>query len=121
MPVELLVRNFDGTGGRKKGDVVSKRPAGFNWGKGEGPPNYTIIKIDDKEVKDLPFIRHKVLLFDDRGEAIETLRSPIGINLDALPVTDKAAISLNLPVYSDWSSIGSRLIDYIALNAKGVK
>lgn len=116
MAVELLIRNFDGPGGRMKGDIVDKRPSPFEWGKDEGLPNYGVICIEDKELEDLTmFQRHKPVLYNEKGETIISLRSTFGVNIDTLPFEDRLAISLGQKAYSTWSTITARLIDYIAL------
>ena len=53
MAIELLIRLSDGTGNRKKGDIVSIKPVpNSGWGRGEGPPNYIIIVISDLNFSD---------------------------------------------------------------------
>ena len=124
MAVELLIRLHDGPGKRRKGDIVSAKALPHRgWGKGEGLPNYTIIRIEDKGLKDIESftIRHKPILFDAKGQVIESMRSTYGVNIDALPSVDRiAAITLG-KVYSDWTTINTRLINYVALDALGGK
>lgn len=57
MVVQLLVRNSDGPAGRQAGDIVSWKEGAahdaIEWGRSEGPPNYTIVEIDDCSIDDI--------------------------------------------------------------------
>ena len=96
MAVEILYRLFDGTGGRKKGDIVTVKPAPHRgWGKGEGLPNYGILKIDDVDkttIDSLYYQRHKPVKWDVMGGALETIRSWHRIDDAKLSVNDKLSL-----------------------------
>ena len=47
MPVECLVRQQDGPGGRKSGDIITVKEVPCTWGSGEGLPTYVIIEISN--------------------------------------------------------------------------
>jgi len=98
--VELLVKAVDAThpdkvkdirGCWKRGDVVDIRPAGFEWGKKEGPPKFQIITMLKSEADKLALLKpeteEKII---DAGKVeqrveLETLRRrKIKINLDEL-------------------------------------
>lgn len=82
--IELLVRRFDGSGGRAKGDIVSMKAVPHKgWGKGEGPPNYVIVRIEGVSVKDFSqyHVRHGKLEESDKPE---TVRSRFRFDLDSL-------------------------------------
>ena len=47
MAVECLVRQQDGTGGRKSGDIITVKEVPCTWGSSEGLPIYVIIEISN--------------------------------------------------------------------------
>ena len=85
--IEILVRMFDGPGGRAKGDIVSvKELPHKGWGKGEGPPNYVIVKVSGTTAKEFSqyHVRHGKLDENDISENPERVRSRFRFNLDSL-------------------------------------
>jgi len=70
MALEFLIRNADGKGNRKKGDIVAMKPYPNNgWGAKEGPPNYSIIRVTDKDYSDYKDYskRHYPIRWDGEG------------------------------------------------------
>lgn len=124
MAVELLVRRFDGPGGRHRGDIVSAKTLPHRgWGKEEGPPNYAIIRIEDKAAKEIESYlkRHVPILFDAEGNPTKTYRNAFRINIDVLPIIDQEAINTIGMVYTDWSVVSSKLVNVIALDKLGIR
>lgn len=94
--IELLVRTSDGPGGRRKGDIISmKQIPHVGWGKGEGPPNYVIVKIDNLKARDFAqyHVRHGKLYTSDTSEFPETVRSRFRFDLDNLPTAISGMIT----------------------------
>ena len=124
MAVELLVRMFDGPGGRKKGDILSPKdvPHG-GFGKGEGPPDYAVVRIEDRTAKDIQTYtrRHVPILFDAKNDVLESYRNVFRLNIDALPAVDRTAILTIGRAYLNWSAASARLIDVIALDRLGIR
>ena len=96
---ELLVRKSDGTGGRKKGDIVSVKPVpNKGWAKGEGPPNYIIItinNIDAESFKTMYHHRHKPIKWNLDGMSTETVRSHYRFSDTKLAAEGKPPLSTN--------------------------
>lgn len=124
MPVEFLVRMHDGPKGRKKGDILSPKDIPHRgYGKGEGLPDYAVVRIEDRTAKDIQRFtqRHVPILFDAKGDVIESYRNIFRINVDALPAVDRTAILTIGRAYLNWSAASDRLIDVIALDRLGIR
>lgn len=84
--LECLVRKYDGPGGRRAGDIVSvKQLPNKGWGKGEGLPNYVIIKITDIGLGDFKQYKGRHVLIDDKDPNSERVRSKYRFDLTTLP------------------------------------
>lgn len=83
---ELLVRKYDGPGGRKSGDIISVKELPHNgWGKGEGPPNYVIVRITDVDEKGIEqYIGRHVPVKESEPHGAK-VRSKYRFDLSTLP------------------------------------
>ncbi|MCK5601465.1 hypothetical protein KAR91_06345 [Candidatus Pacearchaeota archaeon] len=98
MPVELLVRNFDGPAGRAKGDIVRVKVSPAKWGKSQGPPNCRIVKIDNVDITTIDAFyhqRHKPIKWDASGDVIEIVRSWHRLDDMKLSESDKLSLEAN--------------------------
>lgn len=112
MAVELLVRKFDGTGGREKDQIVDTRPFpnkayGAFEKTGMSQRFYRVV-ITDKEFDSVKgvFKRHVPVLLDKNGIPIKTLRSSHKINELTLNSSDLAAIETKQRVLKTYLSLG---------------
>lgn len=83
--LECLVRKYDGPGGRKAGDIITvKQIPHKGWGKGEGLPNYVIIKVTDISLGDFWQYKGRHVLIDDKDPNKGTVRSKYRFDLSTL-------------------------------------
>lgn len=112
--VELLIRNKDGTAGRKAGDIVSVKQCPHNgWGRGEMTPDYSIIKINDKNYEQIKkyHTRHLATKFDEKGEPVEWIRSNYRIFVDNLSEASKTSIRSDGKCELFFAELNTAIID----------
>lgn len=86
MAVECLVRKYDGGGGRKSGDIVSvKEIPHKGWGRGEGPPNYVIVTVNDTDMRGFERYKGRHHPVDENNPHGKRVRSAYRFNLTTLP------------------------------------
>jgi len=95
MAIEVLIRLYDGTGGRTAGDIVAvKQTPHSGWGAGEGLPNYAIILLNRPTLSDFSQYHRR-----HYREIIDTeewgARSRYRINIAALPTAIRNALFNN--------------------------
>jgi hypothetical protein len=84
--IELLVRKYDGPGGRKAGDIVSVKGVPHKgWGRDEGLPNYVIITISDMDLEDFNQYKGRHVPVEDDKPGGELVRSKYRFDLANLP------------------------------------
>jgi len=93
MAIEVLFRLKDGPSGRRAGDIVAvKELPHRGWGKEEGPPNYAVVRISDVDKKNFEQY-HKRHYTEIIGDSVYGARSKFKLNIDALSVEDKTALT----------------------------
>ena len=89
MAVELLVRCYDGPGGRRAGDIISAKDVPCTWGAGEGPPTYTIVRVEGANIGQIRLYAARHVLknpnADPTDPKAERLRSRFRCDLNTLP------------------------------------
>jgi hypothetical protein len=67
----------------KRGDIVDVRPDGHPWGREEGPPKFTIVKMPGVPAKDLAYlIQPQMESMALEGDGAMVLRREWRMNLD---------------------------------------
>jgi hypothetical protein len=96
--LECLVRKYDGPGGRKAGDIVTVKRSPASWGKGEGLPNYVIIKVTGIGLGDFEQYKGRHVLVNESEPQGERARSKYRFNLSTLPgyLETSQTVELNL-------------------------
>jgi len=93
MAVEILIRLKDGPSGRERGDIVSIKPVpNRGWGKGEGPPNYKIIRLEtaDYRMFKRDYCKRHEAIVDAYGKPISSRRSKYKMDPDTKHLSEKA-------------------------------
>lgn len=85
---DFLIRMTDGTGGRKKGDVVgrAKEVPHVGWGAAECLPNYGVVRIKNVNFSQVSAYtkRHVPTKYDSQGNVISSVRCHYRFNIDTM-------------------------------------
>lgn len=116
MAIECLVRKYDGTAGRKSGDIVNAKQLPFpGWGSAEGPPNYLIVLVNGITIGDFaPYnVRHARTGHYIDGVEV-TVRSKCRFNFSILPNYTEKAIKVTVNINQCINSLINRIDEYLA-------
>jgi hypothetical protein len=91
MAIEVLIRLYDGTGGRHAGDIVSVKEAPCKWGACEGLPDYGIIVLDKPTRTEFAayHVRHYQV---EVAGVIRKARSKYRVDIAALPLASRTTL-----------------------------
>lgn len=96
MAVELLIRMTDGPGDRLAGNIVSvKAYPNAGWGLEEGLPNFAVIRIEPVTLAQMEQYRKRHDGFTDANRIMWKRRSQYRIDISALPVAARNALTDN--------------------------
>lgn len=113
--VECLVRKYDGPGGRKAGDIVSIKPfPNKGWGKGEGPPNYVIIKVTNIGLGDFEQYKGRHVLVDENKPDGERIRSKYRFDLTTLPNYSELSSSVAVELFQATTNLIDRRAEILS-------
>lgn len=115
MAIECLVRKYDGTDGRKSGDIITVKDTPCSWGAAEGPPNYIIVSVNGITKEE--FAPYNVRncgtgVFVD-GEEV-TVRSKYRYLFSILPNYTEQAVVVTVNTKQCIESLRNRVEEYIA-------
>lgn len=115
MAIECLVRKYNGTGGRKSGDIISVKKSPASWGAAEGPPNYLIIIINGITIEEFtPYnVRHAGTGHYIDGVEI-TVRSKYRFNFAILPNYTETTVKVIVNTNQCINSLINRINEYLA-------
>lgn len=116
MAIECLVRKYDGPGGRKSGDIVSVKPSPASWNKGEGPPTYVIITVNDINMKEFESYnkRHVLTGIRDAKDSDIMVRSKYRFDLNGLLGYSKVVSSVTISKSQTTLNLINRKIEFLA-------
>ena len=96
MPVECLVRQQDGPGGRRSGDIITVKLVPCTWGSSEGLPTYVIIAISN--VNKNQFASYDQRHYDT-GE----------VDAEGNPISIRTLYRFNLPFLPGYTGISQKV------------
>ena len=96
MPVECLVRQQDGPGGRKSSDIITVKEVPCTWGSSEGLPTYVIIAISN--VNKNQFASYDQRHYDT-GE----------VDAEGNPISIRTLYRFNLPFLPGYTGISQKV------------
>ena len=88
--IQIMVRMFEGPGGRQRGDIIAVEPVpNKRWGIGrsrdENLPNYLIIEINDTDKEGFKEYKGRHLHINPNDIKSASKRSKYRVDLDNLP------------------------------------
>jgi len=116
MAIECLVRKYDGSGGRKSGDIISVKPVpNSGWGAGEGPPNYIRVLVNGIDIEDFrPYnVRHCPTGHFIDGQEV-TVRSKFRFNFAILPNYNEQGVEISVNRNQCVQCLINRVDEYLA-------
>lgn len=112
--LECLVRKYDGPGGRMAGDIITVKRSPAKWGRGEGPPNYVIIKVKEIGLGDFQQFKGRHILIDDKDLNSKRVRSKYRFDLTMLPSYSELSPAVEVQLFQAVANLIDRRAEILS-------